>query len=489
MKTLIELLVDTSCATKGNTNIKIKGIACHSNQVKPGYLFVTLDGFETSGKKYINAAIKHGAIAIASDAIKLLETIYTQYRDQITIIKISNPRSFLALVANRYYDFPSQKINLIGITGTDGKTTTSYMIKSIIEASGAKTGLIGTIKYYDGKTYLPAPNTTPESIEFIRFLSILVKRHIPYCISEVSSHALSLNRVNGQLFSVGIFTNLTQDHLDFHKTMKNYRAAKLKLFTDLSPQSTAIVNKDDNFFQQIVKHTRARIISYSLKNKSDLSAQIIKRCKDWSLINVRYRRNRINIKLPIPGMHNVSNMLAAFAAAIALDIPLRCIKKGLEKLPKIDGRLQRIKTEKGFDIYIDYAHTEKALSNAINTLKQITTGRVIVVFGCGGNRDRLKRPQMGKCATMYGDYAFITTDNPRKENPINIINDIKKGLKKNNYEVIVDRKTAIRKAIMIARPGDSVLIAGKGHEEYQIIGNKKIYFSDYTVANSATMSK
>jgi len=488
-KKLTELLQDFPHHLTGNSDMNIDGIAYHSDRVKSNHLFIALDGFTTSGKKFMDAAIKRGAIAVASDSVTLLKKIKHKYNNKITTIHIPSPRKFLASVANRFYDFPASKLTLIGITGTDGKTTTSYMIKSIIEAAHKKTGLLGTIKYYDGQSYLPAPNTTPESLDFIAFLHNLVKHKIKHCISEVSSHALALDRVYGIDFRIAVFTNLSKDHLDFHKNTKNYRSAKLKLFQNLSSSAVAILNNDDPFTAQIIKHTNARCVLYSIKNPSEVTTHIDYYTKDGIKTKIYDKscKQPLEIRLAIIGYHNIYNMLAAITTASVLKINRAQIKKGLERMSGVPGRLQRIKTKKGFDIYIDYAHTEKALSNAINSLKQITPGRVIVVFGCGGNRDCLKRPRMGKCATTLGDYVIITSDNPRNENPIAIINDIQKGLKKNNYEVIVDRKTAIRKAIMIARPDDSVLIAGKGHEDYQIIGNKKIYFSDYACAYNAVM--
>lgn len=490
MKRLIELLVDTPYHLQGKSDIAIKGIAYHSAKVKPGHLFVALNGFQTSGKKYVSEAIQRGASAIVSDSQIVLNKIQRKHLGKITTIQTDSPRKLLATVANRYYDFPSSKLSLIGITGTDGKTTTSYMIKSIIEASGQKTGLLGTIKYFNGRTDLPAPNTTPESLDFISFLHNLVKQKIKYCVSEVSSHALALGRVYGLDFTIAVFTNLSKDHLDFHKTMKNYRAAKLLLFQNLSSSATAVLNHDDPFTKQILKNTCAQPLFYSIQQPVDIFAKIYRYHKNATDVSIHFQNHAhsYNLQLPIAGYHNIYNMLAAAATATALKINKHDIIKGLEHLPVIPGRLQRVESHKGVDIYIDYAHTEKALSNAIDTLKHITVGKVIVVFGCGGNRDRLKRPKMGCCASRLSDYVIITSDNPRNENPLSIINDIIKGFVRKNYEIIVDRKNAIEKAIRIAQPGDSVLIAGKGHENYQIIGNMKKKFSDYAVIQAVNKS-
>jgi len=480
MITLKDLCRDLKCDVIGNRNLMIRGISCHSFDIKPGYLFVAINGYRTSGKKYIESAIKKGAMAIATSDYSLTKIIANKYNHRITTIHIENPRQFLALAANRFYKFPSKKLNLIGITGTDGKTTTSYMIKSIIEASGEKTGLLGTIKYFDGKNWLAAPNTTPETVVFIKFLSNLVKKNVRYCISEVSSHALELDRVTGLDFKAAILTNLAQDHLDFHKTKKAYGEAKLKLFKNLSSSSYAIVNNDDKFTKSIIKKTKAKIITYGITKPADITGKI----KNVSLtgtnveVKLRYQSKSLAINLPMPGRHNVYNMLAAIGAVKTLKISNNFIRNGFEQLKPVAGRLERILTDKGYNIYIDYAHTEEALNLAIRTLKDVTKGKVIVVFGCGGNRDCLKRPKMGKIATELSDYVIITSDNPRHESPKSIIEDIRKGIKKNNFESIIDRTNAIKKALLLAKPSDAVLVAGKGHEDYQIIGDKKIPFSD-----------
>jgi UDP-N-acetylmuramoyl-L-alanyl-D-glutamate--2,6-diaminopimelate ligase len=477
---LAELSNKIPCQIFGNKDIAIKGISQNSQKTKPGDIFVALNGYRTSGKIYISDAIKHGAIAVVTDDKSIIENITKRSGKKITGILIRNPRQFLTTIANRFYDFPSKKLTLIGITGTDGKTTTSYMIKSIIEASGKKTGLIGTIKYFNGKTWSSATNTTPDSLDFIKFLAQLVKGKISYCISEVSSHALALDRVAGLDFKIGVFTNLAQDHLDFHKTKKAYGLTKLKLFTNLLPDAVAIINNDDPFSKNIIKQTKANKILYSLRKKSDIWAQI--KVVDFSKIKSQvYFKNSLHpltINLPMLGTHNVYNMLAAISTTKALKISNRYIKLGLEQLPIVPGRLERIKNNKGLNVFVDYAHTAEALRIALQTLNQVTKGKLIVVFGCGGNRDKIKRPQMGKIATDLADYVIITSDNPRNEDPTIIISDIKKGISKNNYQVITDRKQAIKMAILLAKPEDTILIAGKGHEQYQIIGDKTIPFCD-----------
>lgn len=482
MKELVQLCRGLNCRILGNTEAHIKGIAFHSQKIKPGYLFVAIDGYETSGNKYIESAIKNGAQVIATNNRITVKQIIQKYRNKITTVLIKNPRQFLSMIANRFFDLPSQKLILIGITGTDGKTTTSYMIKSILEASGKKVGLIGTIKYFDGQSWFSASNTTPESLEFVEFLAKLLKHNIHYCISEVSSHALALDRVAGLKFRVAVFTNLGHDHLDFHKTQTNYSKAKLKLFQNLSQTDWAVINYDDKFAKKISGNTRAKIIGYSLNKKATITAKIISLKSTGIEIIVYFpSKKSVFIKLPMIGRHNVYNMMAAIGATFALDVPQKFIKIGIENLKPISGRLEHIKMNKDFDVYIDYAHTPTALQTSINTLQEITKGRLLVVFGCGGNRDMQKRPIMGKIATELADYVLITSDNPRWENPRKIIADIKKGINKNNYKVIIDREQAIHHAVEIAKAGDTILIAGKGHEEYQIIGNKKLKFCDKSV--------
>ncbi len=483
MKKLSTLCEKIDCRIIGNPDIKIKGISVHSQKTKVGDLFVAIDGYRTSGRLYVESAIKNGALAIATKDVSLAKIITKKY-SKLTAVVTQNPRHFLAAVANSFYDYPSKKLSLIGITGTDGKTTSSFMIKSILEAAGKKTGLLGTIKYYDGTKWLSAPNTTPESLDFVSFLADLVKRKIKYCISEISSHALALDRTSGLDFKIGVFTNLTQDHLDFHKTIRAYGEAKLKLFKNLASSSFAVINYDDTFATKIIKNTKAKLITYGLNKKCTISAKIKTQSHNGidALIYFNKKASPMKITLPMIGTHNIYNMMAAIGVAKGLGISDKLIKLGLEKLAVVPGRLERIKTDKDFNVYIDYAHTEKALNVAITTLKHITRRNMIVVFGCGGNRDRQKRPAMGKVATGLCNYSIITSDNPRFEKPEAIINEIKRGIKVKNFEVIIDRAHAIRRAISIAKPDDTILIAGKGHEEYQIFGDKLIRFSDKEIA-------
>jgi UDP-N-acetylmuramoyl-L-alanyl-D-glutamate--2,6-diaminopimelate ligase len=498
MKSLSSLLKFVPHEVFGSKNRKISGIAYHSQNVKSNYMFVAINGLATSGKKFISEALHKGANVITCDDINLTKQLFQAYPN-VTFILTPNTRKFLATAANWFYNFPSQNLKIIGITGTDGKTTTSYLIKSILEAGGKRTGLIGTIKYFDGQKYFPASHTTPESLDLVRFLRRLRTKKIPYCVCEVSSHALALDRVYGINFNIGIFTNITQDHLDFHKTMEAYQKAKLKLFQMLNEEAYAIINFDDEFSNEIYKNTRAQVIGYGINTlprkvyrniKIFLTADIISKNQNGTAAKIKMLDNlahkniiTADVFLPMLGDHNVLNMLAAFATGYILKIPVSKIIKGIAQCPPVKGRLQKIACDAHFDVYIDYAHTPKGLQTSINTLREITEGKIIVVFGCGGNRDPMKRPLMGIIATKLADYVIITSDNPRNENPHKIVRDITKRIKtKKNYEIIIDRATAIERAIRLAQSKDAILIAGKGHENYQIIGDQKIPFSDEKIA-------
>ncbi|MEO0131808.1 MAG: UDP-N-acetylmuramoyl-L-alanyl-D-glutamate--2,6-diaminopimelate ligase [candidate division WOR-3 bacterium] len=493
MKFLRDLCKLTDCSVIGNQNREIDGIAYHSKAVNKNYMFVAIDGFFCSGKSYINEAISRGASVIVCKDRSLINRLSNAY-PHITFIISNDCRRFLATAANWFYDYPSNSIKLIGITGTDGKTTTSYIIKSILEAAGKSTGLIGTIKYYDGERYLRASHTTPESLDLVRFLHNLRTKNIQYCICEVSSHALALNRVHGLDFHVAVFTNISQDHLDFHRTLSAYKKAKLKLFQMVASNGYAAVNLNDKFSQIIVKNTDATVIGYGVnlfnipdQVKTIVAGKILSKTIKGTnvLVKITNRESdneiELDVILPMIGEHNVFNMLGAIAAAYALKIPYEIIPQGISACSLVTGRLQKITANNKVNIYIDYAHTPRALETVIKSLREITKGRIIVVFGCGGNRDAQKRPLMGKISTELADFAVITSDNPRNENPLDIIKNITTGIKKDNYKIIVNRSQAIKEAILMAQKDDAVLIAGKGHEKYQIIGDRKIPYSDFAV--------
>ena len=475
-KKLDELIQDLP-VTKivGDQQVNIAGIAYHSQKVKPGFLFVAIDGSKTSGLKFINEALMKGAVVVASNQIKSINS------PRVTYVQVDNPRIFLAQVANKFYNYPAQRLNLIGITGTNGKTTTAYLAKSMLDMDGKTSGLLGTIRHFDGENWLKAENTTPESLDIIQILAKLLQKGMKYCILEVSSHGLELNRVFGLRFQIGVFTNLTQDHLDFHKTLEAYKKAKLKLFGELDRNAFAVVNKDDVVADEIKIITKAPIIYYGLKNQAEINAKILNLAPNVTNTRLNIEGKEVRVDLRLIGSHNVYNLLAAAGIGLACQIPLNTIKAGIEKVKNIPGRLEPVENNKGIVVFVDYAHSPDALKNLITTAREVSKKRVLILFGCGGNRDQTKRPIMGRIATELADQVVITSDNPRNEDPNKIIEDIKVGINKSNFEIIPDRYNAIKRILLIANTGDTVLIAGKGHEDYQIIGDEKKHFDDRTM--------
>ncbi len=460
----------------GNVTAIINKINYDSRKVEDNDIFVCIKGFATDGHKYINKAIENGAkVIIIQDDVKIQD-------ENITVIKVSDTRKTLACIGANYYDNPARKMKIIGVTGTNGKTTTTFMIKDILEAAGQKVGLVGTIANYIGKEKIHTDRTTPESLELQELFSEMVEKGVEYCVMEVSSHSLELDRVYGIQFEGGIFTNLTRDHLDFHKTFENYYKAKFKLF---ERSCIKLINIDDNYGKQIIEDLKllnAREIYYfSLKDDSDFKAFD----ETMGSKNIKFKvklDNEEEFVLNIPGDYNVYNSLGAIAMCYKLGIDINAIKKGIEET-LVPGRCERVCKEYNlpYEIIVDYAHTPDGLLNILETAKAFTKGKLISVFGCGGDRDKVKRPQMGKIGVDISDIAIITSDNPRSEEPMSIIEDIKAGLDKDNYIIIENRKEAIRKAISIAEKNDVIVIAGKGHETYQILKDKTIHFDEREV--------
>ncbi|SFC95881.1 UDP-N-acetylmuramoyl-L-alanyl-D-glutamate--2,6-diaminopimelate ligase [Clostridium uliginosum] len=461
---------------QGSLDKEIVSINYDSREIKKSDVFVCIKGYATDGHKYIQKAIENGAKAIViQDNIEISDK-------NVSIIKLDDTRKALALMAINYYDNPSKKMKMIGITGTNGKTTTAFMIKSILEANGKKVGLIGTIANYIGKEEIHTERTTPESLELQALFSNMVDKGVEYCVMEVSSHSLELDRVYGIEFEVGIFTNLTRDHLDFHKTFDNYYKAKFKLF---KRSSIRIINFDDNYGKQVIKDLNDlhanNIYTFSIKEDADFKAFDEKMGSKNISFKVNLKENEEFI-LSIPGEYNIYNALGAIGACHKLNIPVSCIKEGINKVI-VPGRCERAVVEYNlpYDIIIDYAHTPDGLDNILKTARGFTEGRLIAVFGCGGDRDKVKRPQMGKIGTEIADISIITSDNPRTEKPMDIIKDVESGIEKDNYIIIENRKEAIKKAIDIAKENDVIVIAGKGHETYQILKDKTIHFDEREV--------
>ncbi len=467
----------------GNDDININGLKYDSREVSKGDLFICIQGFKTDGHKYIPEVINKKVSAV------LIDKNLDNYSNKITYIKVKDSRKAMAQIAKNFYKDPLKDIDLIGVTGTNGKTTTTYLIKDILNKSGYKTGLIGTIEVYDGETSLDASRTTPESLDIYKYLAKMRDKNVKYAVMEVSSHALALNRVDTMEFKAAIFTNLTQDHLDYHKTMQKYAEEKVKLFKKIKTNGTAIINMDDEYSDFFLKNTDNKVITYSINNKSDLKAKDLK----LALHGVSFKLNNISYNLNLTGQFNIYNSLAAIGTALSLGIDESIIKKSLESIDGIPGRFETINEGQNFTVIIDYAHTPDSMINVLESLKNFEHKNVITVFGCGGERDKDKRPKMGKIAVQYGDYVIVTTDNPRSEDPKIIIDEVIDGINKSRYKTpfidLVDREDAINHAIDKAEKEDVVIVFGKGHETYQVFADKTIDFNDKEVAINAIKNK
>jgi len=462
----------------GNPQIEITQVTTCSKEVVPGSLFICIKGFKVDGHDYINEAIQKGAKAVLiSKEVPILPSL--------TYIKVPDSRHATSTIADTFYDSPSSKLKLIGITGTNGKTTTAYFIESILNAANYKPVRISTISYKIGECETPAVHTTPEALDLQHILAQAVEHAATHVVMEVSSHALVLHRTSNCNFDTAIFTNISPEHLDFHLTKENYLTAKIKLFKDLPKSGMAIINIDDEHAQEVISNTQAKTVTYGLSDKAQIYASDIESTKMKTAFLLKCIKElgihptQINLKLI--GVHNVYNALAAIAYGIVEQIDINTIKEGIESLQSVRGRFELIDRGQNFSIVIDYAHTPDGLKNVLVSSKKLNPKRIITVFGCGGDRDKEKRPQMGKISTTLSDYTILTTDNPRNEDPMEIIREIEAGVEGKSYEVIIDRTQAIIKALNYAKEGDLVLIAGKGHETYQIFKDKKIHFDDREV--------
>ncbi|XZH08426.1 UDP-N-acetylmuramoyl-L-alanyl-D-glutamate--2,6-diaminopimelate ligase [Clostridium perfringens] len=461
---------------KGNEESKVQNIRYDNRKIEQGDAFVCIKGFKVDGHSFVIDAVKKGAkVLMVQDDVSVQE--------DITIIKVRDTRKALAIMSSNYFGNPKDKLKIIGITGTNGKTTSAFIIKSILEKAGLMTGLIGTIANYIGNKKVDAVRTTPESYELHELFKNMVDAGVEYCVMEVSSHSLELDRVYGIQFEEGIFTNLTRDHLDFHKTFENYYNAKFKLF---ERSNHSIINLDDPYGANIVKDieergVKTKVSTFSIEKESDFKAFEIKSHSNGSEFKVNLESVE-EFYINIPGEYNIYNSLGCIICAHNLNIPMDKIKEGLSDVV-IPGRCELVAKEKNlpYSIIIDYAHTPDGLENILSTVKAFTKNRMISVFGCGGDRDKVKRPQMGKIGCELSDIAIITSDNPRSEEPMDIINDIVKPLNYDNFVIEVNRKEAIRKAMNMALEGDVIVIAGKGHETYQILKDETIHFDEREV--------
>ena len=467
--TLKEIIKDINAEVSGSTDIEIKGIAYDSRKVEEGFLFVAIKGFETDGHKYIQSAIQKGAAAVIGEE---------DGEYGCTYIKTANSRKALALSAAAFYDHPERKLKIIGLTGTNGKTTTTYLIRQILSLKGCRCDLIGTNQIIIGDDVIESSRTTPESLDLFKIFDKMARSGGEYVVMEVSSHSLELDRVFGVCFETAVLTNVTQDHLDFHKTMENYAAAKAKLF---KMSKSAAINADDAYSGVMLKSATGKVLTYSIENKSDLQARSIKMSERGVIFNIYPDGREHEIRLGIPGRFSVYNALAAVAACLNIGVDITDIEKGLVLAKSVKGRIEVVHTLTPYTVIIDYAHTPDGLENIISAVRDFAKGRVITVFGCGGNRDATKRPKMGAIAERLSDIAIVTSDNPRCEEPMAIIEDIVKGMKQDNHHVVENRKEAIKYAMDIAAEGDVIILCGKGHETYQEINHVKYDFDERVV--------
>ena len=470
--TLSELLKDVNIKKiDGGGSMKISGIACDSRKVKPGNVFVCITGYETDGHKYAKSAVENGAVAVVAEHD--LPTV------DVPCVIVDNTRKAMSEMAATFYDYPYKKFKLIGITGTNGKTTTTYLIKSILEHLGKKVGLIGTNQNMIGDMIMETSRTTPDSLELMQLFDMIASHNVDYVVMEVSSHALALDRVTACTFDVGAFTNITQDHLDFHKTMEEYLAAKSILFNICN---TGVVNKDDARSEYLIENARCRnMITYGITQDCDLKASNIILNEDGVKFDINYGGMEEHVDLPIPGEFSVYNALTAIGCCMAENIPLDLAVDGLHSAKGVKGRIEIVRTPgTNYTVIIDYAHTPDGLLNVINAIRGFAKGRIVTLFGCGGDRDASKRPIMGKIAGELSDFCIVTSDNPRTEDPEKIIKQVVEGVKQTDcdYEVITNRFSAIEYALDHAKKNDIILLAGKGHETYQVLGKDTIKFDE-----------
>ncbi len=478
---LAEIISDCEIInTRGDLSLDVKEIKYDSRNVESGDMFIAIEGFQTDGHNFIASAIENGASVVVMMPDKVDVSLI---REDIVVIVTPDTRRFMAIAACNFYNHPSRDFKLVGITGTKGKTTTSYMIKAILEKGGRKVGLIGTIANMIGDQELPSSRTTPESVDLQHLFKQMSDAGCDVVVMEVSSHALALDRVYGCGFDMAVFTNLSEDHLDFHKTFDNYLEAKAKLFT---MAKEGFVNVDDMYAKRLMDLATCPITTYGCDNNPFVSARdivITNTCADFK---VSMNRTLQRIKVPIPGRFTVYNALAAICVTAKLGASIEDMVLGLESV-SVPGRNELVPNTREFVIMVDYAHSPASLEGILRAVKTYTRGRVILVFGCGGDRDPFKSPIMGEIAGKLADITYITTDNPRTEDPAEIIRQIEEGMKKTKgeYKLVQNRKKAIEQAIRRARRNDLVLIAGKGHETYQEVNGIKLHFDDREVAREA----
>lgn len=460
-------------------DVTIAGVAHDSRRVKPGCVFVAIHGHQRDGADFVKDALDRGAVAIVSQQKLRTSRPVVQYI-------VPDARRALAALANSFHGRPSRRLRVIGVTGTNGKTTTTYLLRSILETAGYRCGLLGTICYDTGRRVLSASITTPESVDVQEFLAEMVAEGVEYVVMEVSSHALCMRRADFVQFAVGIFTNLSPEHMDYHGSVSAYREAKARLFRGLGPAASAVINADDESGSYMESATFANVVRYGLGGDVDVTARINESSLDGIHMTMQCADGEMDVHLPLIGTHNVYNALASATAAMALGPGMEVVRDGLQSASAVPGRLETVPCERDCRVLVDYAHTDHALRTVLGSLREITQKRIIVVFGAGGDRDRAKRPRMGRVVEVGADMAWVTSDNPRSEEPMAIIEEVLSGVKnRRRMHVQPDRQAAIAEALQAADPGDLVLIAGKGHERIQRFRDTVVPFDDREAARQA----
>ncbi len=470
---LKKLLLDLPIKIMGDKEVEVTGLSAHSKMVSPGHLFIAKGGLNNHGATFLEEAIRGGARAILTD-------LFDPFCKDVTQIICENPASLEGELAKRFYGAPGKDLSLIGITGTNGKTTCAYITRALLGEE--ECGLIGTIEYILGSNTLPASFTTPDVITNHKMLARMKDEQLKICVMEVTSHGIAQNRIAHIPFDLVLFTNLSQDHLDYHKSLQNYVDTKAKLFEGLPEDKIALVNNDSPYSKEMIQNCKAQIKTYGIQNKSDYQARNIRLKADKTTFNLIYNQKKYKIETGLVGEFNVYNTLAAISIALESKIEIPLIQERLKVFKAPKGRLEAVPNSLGIQIFVDFAHTDDALKNVLTALKQIKHRKLITVFGCGGDRDQDKRPLMGKVVSSLSDLTIITSDNPRSEDPIAICNAIQKGCPKRRKVLVeVDRKVAIQKALKLAKAKDIILIAGRGHETHQIVRHKRIPFNDAEV--------
>jgi len=485
LELLIKKLRVPPLEVRGALETGVAGVECDSRRIAPGSLFAAVRGEAADGHAFIGQAIERGARVIVCEALP------EQMPEGVTFVLVEDARMVLAEMAAAMEQFPAGRLRMIGVTGTNGKTTSTYLIKAICDAALLRCGLIGTVHYDLGEDQVPAARTTPDAVELQRLLGRMVNNGCKAAVMEASSHAIVQRRVHGVEFDVVAFTNLTQDHLDYHGTMERYFEAKALLFEQAAGQqrkaAVAVINADDRHGEKLVNRlqNRMEVLTFGMGVRAMFRAGNLRTEFSGTSFSLDAGGRQYLVRTPLVGRFNVYNALGALAVAQALGLPLRDAVRALATAPPVPGRMQPVPVKRAFSVFVDYAHTPDALEKAIETVRALDPRRVIVVFGCGGDRDRAKRPLLGAVVERLADWAVVTSDNPRTEDPEAIIREIEKGMVRNRYEVVPDRAAAIERAVRMALPRDIVLIAGKGHENYQEVHGERHSFDDLQVATRA----